>query len=82
MSHFAPDVDIAWVQIAEHGDAETFAEDHSWGLIVRDRGTETVVGFELWKASERLPAELLAALPSLEAVAADERLDAPSQQPA
>lgn len=31
--------------------------DHEWGLILRDRAIDRVVGLELWRASERLPTE-------------------------
>ncbi len=39
-------------------------EERPWGLIERNAATNRVVGLEYWKASERLPAELLDALPS------------------
>ncbi len=39
-------------------------ERTSSGLIERDRTTGRILGLEYWQASERLPVELLDALPA------------------
>lgn len=63
MSHYDRDVDIASLDLAGFDGRRAYGEDHEWGLILRDRETDRVVGLELWRASERLPGELLDALP-------------------
>lgn len=40
------------------------SEEIGWGLLDHDPLTDDVVGIEIWAASSRLPAELLARLPS------------------
>ncbi len=60
-AHYDPEVDIALIVI-ESGSAHS--EEHPWGLIDRDPDDNHLMGFEIWEASERLPAELIAALPS------------------
>lgn len=40
------------------------SEEVEWGLIDHDSGTDAVVAVEVWSASKRLPAELLATLPA------------------
>ena len=56
---YDPEVDIAMVCL-ESGVA--ISEEHSWGLIDRDRDTGRLMGFEIWGASKTLPAELIEAL--------------------
>lgn len=63
MSHYAREDDIAFLELAEFDGARAYGEDYDWGLIVRERETDQVIGLEIWRASERLPGELLAALP-------------------
>jgi uncharacterized protein YuzE len=58
---YDPEVDIAMVCL-EPGRATS--EEHSWGLIDRDRDTGRLMGFEIWNASKVLPAELVEALRS------------------
>jgi uncharacterized protein YuzE len=41
------------------------SEEHSWGLIDRHPDDGHLMGFEIWKASTVLPAELIAALSAL-----------------
>jgi uncharacterized protein YuzE len=64
MSRFAyydRDADIAWMPT---GDAErVVSEELDWGLVDHDQETDAVVGIEIWAASSRLPAEVLAKLP-------------------
>jgi uncharacterized protein YuzE len=58
--HYDPEVDIALISL-EKGRAAT--EEYPWGLIDRDPDTGRLLGFELWKASTVLPAEVIDALP-------------------
>lgn len=58
--HYDPEVDIALISL-EKGQAAT--EKYPWGLIDRDPDTGRLMGFELWKASTVLPAEVIDALP-------------------
>jgi len=66
MSHYARADDIASLDLRGFEGPRAYGEDHEWGLILRDRETGAVVGLELWQASERLPADLLEALPEPE----------------
>ncbi|MGH2987596.1 MAG: DUF2283 domain-containing protein [Solirubrobacterales bacterium] len=63
MSHYDRDADVAALNLEGFDGARAVGEDHEWGLVLRDRESNRVVGFELWRASERLPADFLAALP-------------------
>jgi uncharacterized protein YuzE len=40
------------------------SEEVEWGLIDHDSATDEVVAVEVWSASKRLPAEVLAMLPA------------------
>ncbi|HEY1238439.1 MAG TPA: DUF2283 domain-containing protein [Solirubrobacterales bacterium] len=62
-AHYDREVDIAWFRFGVPGDGSVDrSEETDWGLI--DRTNEgQVVGLEFWRASERLPRELLDALP-------------------
>ena len=70
MSHYDRGADIAALNLKGFDGSQVFGEDHDWGLLLRDRKTQEVVGIELWRASDRLPAQLLDALP--EPVARDQ----------
>lgn len=59
--HYDAEVDIADLSF-ESGRA--VSEEHDWGLIDRDPDDGHLMGFVIWDASERLPAEMVAALPS------------------
>ena len=59
--HYDPDVDIALLSF-ERGRA--VSEEHDWGLIDRHPEDGRLMGFEIWDARQRLPAELVDALPS------------------
>jgi uncharacterized protein YuzE len=59
--HYDPEVDIALI-VLEPGAAAS--EEHPWGLIDRDPEDGHLMGFEIWEASNHLPPELIAALPS------------------
>ena len=60
-AHYDPEVDIALI-VLESGSA--VSEEHDWGLIDRNPDDDHLMGFEIWEASNRLPPELIAALPS------------------
>lgn len=66
MSHYARADDIASLELEGFDGRRVYGEDHEWGLILRDRTTDRVVGLEVWRASQRLPAEFLEALPEPE----------------
>lgn len=60
-AHYDPEVDIALISF-ERGSA--VSEEHEWGLIDRDPDDGHLMGFEIWNARTRLPAELVEALPA------------------
>jgi uncharacterized protein YuzE len=61
-AYYDREADIAWLRI---GVADTVvSEEVEWGLLDHDRVTNEVVGIEIWKASSRLPAEVLDQLPA------------------
>jgi len=64
MSHYDADIGIASLDLDGCGATQVFAEEHEWGLLLRARTDDRVVGVEIWRASERLPGELLVALPA------------------
>jgi uncharacterized protein YuzE len=61
--HYDRGADIVWLTLEGFDGKQAYGEDHPWGVIERDRQTEQVVAVEFWRASERLPRELLDALP-------------------
>lgn len=66
MSYYVPEEDIVMLDLEHAGDRGVYGEDHDWGLVLRDRETDRVVGFEVWEATTRLPAEMISVLPELE----------------
>jgi uncharacterized protein YuzE len=56
---YDPEVDIAMICIEE---GHAISEEHPWGLIDRDPDTGRLMGFEIWKASTVLPAEMIEAM--------------------
>lgn len=56
------DADIAWLPTGDSTDV--VSEEVEWGLIDHDSATDEVVAVEVWSASKRLPAEVLATLPA------------------
>jgi uncharacterized protein YuzE len=65
-SYYTPDGDIAYIRVRPtHGCVRS--EEHAWGLRDYDEQTAELVGLEVWSASKVLPAELIDALPRLEA---------------
>ncbi|MBA3422319.1 MAG: DUF2283 domain-containing protein [Thermoleophilaceae bacterium] len=67
MSHYDRDADIAWLVLQGFDGQRAYSEPQEWGLLDRDRETGSLVAVEFWRASERLPKELLEALPEPEA---------------
>jgi uncharacterized protein YuzE len=61
-AYYDRDADIAWLPTGDS--ADVVSEEVEWGLIDHDSGTDEVVAVEVWSASKRLPAELLAMLPA------------------
>jgi uncharacterized protein YuzE len=61
-AYYDRDADIAWLPTGDSEDV--VSEEVEWGLIDHDSGTDEVVAIEVWSASQRLPAELLATLPA------------------
>jgi uncharacterized protein YuzE len=61
-AYYDREADIAWLPTGDSDDV--VSEEVQWGLIDHDASTDAVVGIEVWSASERLPAELLATLPA------------------
>lgn len=62
--HYDREADIAWIRLDGWDPEAIKVERTETGLIERDQSSGRVLGLEFWTASERLPAELLAALPS------------------
>ncbi|MDX6698742.1 MAG: hypothetical protein QOE65_2139 [Solirubrobacteraceae bacterium] len=60
--HYDEAADIAWLRFAGFDPGAVVSEETDFGL--RDLVAGRVVGLEFWRASERLPAALLAELPS------------------
>lgn len=63
MSHYDRDVDIAALNLEGFDGGHAYGEQHEWGVLLRERETDQVIGIELWKASGRLPSEVLEGLP-------------------
>jgi uncharacterized protein YuzE len=62
--HYDPEVDIAWIRFEGYDGRTAVSTQEEWGLEERDRTSGDVVALELWRASTRLPSELLALLPA------------------
>jgi uncharacterized protein YuzE len=61
--HYDAEADIAWVRFEGHDPNTAVGEQIESGLREVDPATGEVVGLEFWRASSRLPAELLRMLP-------------------
>jgi uncharacterized protein YuzE len=61
-AYYDRDADIAWLPTGDSDDV--VSEEVEWGLLDHDAGSDEIVGIEVWGASKRLPAELLATLPA------------------
>jgi uncharacterized protein YuzE len=62
--HYDEQADIAWLRFEEYDPTTVVSEEVDFGLRELDPSSQQVVGLEYWRASERLPAELLRMLPS------------------
>jgi len=62
-AHYDREVDIAWFLFETVVSGTVFSEQTEWGLRDFDRESGKLVGLEFWRASDRLPQELLDALP-------------------
>ncbi len=58
--YYDREADIVYIELTDGEVARTI--EYEWGLIDVDANA-TPIGAEYWSASQRLPAELLAALP-------------------
>jgi len=63
VSHYDREADIAALDLEGFDGRDLYGEDHDWGLIIRDRKSDEVIGLEFWRASARLPVAVLDALP-------------------
>lgn len=61
--HYDETSDIAWLRFADYHPATVVSEETEFGLRELDPSDERIVGLEYWRASERLPADLLRMLP-------------------
>lgn len=61
-AYYDREADIAWIPTGESVDV--VSEEVEWGLIDHDAAGDEVVAVEIWSASKRLPASLLATLPA------------------
>ena len=62
--HYDRAADIAWLRLDGWEKDRVRVERTPIGLIERDGSTGRVVGLEFWEASQKLPSELLEALPA------------------
>lgn len=62
--HYDEQADIAWLRFEGYDPSTVVAEEVSFGLRELDPSDGQVVALEYWRASERLPAELLRMLPA------------------
>jgi uncharacterized protein YuzE len=62
--HYDPRADIAWLRFDGYDPATVIAEETDFGLRELSIADRQLVGLEYWRASERLPADLLAMLPA------------------
>lgn len=58
------EADIAWFRLPGFDAGSARTEQAEWGLHDVDQATGATVALEFWRASTRLPAELLATLPA------------------
>ncbi len=60
-AYYDREADIAWLPTGSSNDV--VSEEVEWGLVDHDASSDEVVAIEIWSASKRLPAEVLASLP-------------------
>jgi uncharacterized protein YuzE len=62
--HYDEQADIAWLRFEDYDPSTVVSEEADFGLREHDPTDRHVIGLEYWRASERLPEELLRMLPS------------------
>jgi uncharacterized protein YuzE len=62
--HYDENADIAWLRFEGYDPATVVSEETPFGLCELDPSDRRIVGLEYWRASQTLPRELLAMLPS------------------
>ena len=62
--HYDANADIAWLRFEDYNPATVVAEETEFGLRELDPADKRIIGLEYWRASERLPQDLLRMLPS------------------
>lgn len=62
--HYDEQADVAWLRFEGYDSSTVVAEEVEFGLRELDPNDGHVVALEYWRASERLPAELLRMLPA------------------
>jgi uncharacterized protein YuzE len=62
--HYDEQADIAWLRFEGYDPSAVVAEEADFGLRELAAKDQHLVGLEYWRASERLPAELLSMLPA------------------
>jgi uncharacterized protein YuzE len=61
--HYDEQANVAWLRFEGYNPSTVVAEEVEFGLREVDPSDRHVVGLEYWRASERLPSELLRMLP-------------------
>lgn len=62
--HYDPGADIAWLRFEGFDPSTVVSEETPFELREVDARTGALVGLEYWRASERLPDDLLRMLPA------------------
>lgn len=62
--HYDEKADIAWLRFEHYNPATVVAQETEFGLRELDPADKHIIGLEYWRASERLPADLLRMLPA------------------
>jgi uncharacterized protein YuzE len=62
--HYDSGADIAWLRFDDYDPTTVIAEETDFGLRELSMTDRQLIGLEYWRASERLPADLLAMLPA------------------
>jgi uncharacterized protein YuzE len=64
VGHYDAQADIAWLRFDAWDPDRVRVEETSFGLRERDAESGRVLGLKFWEASQRLPQDLLDALPA------------------
>lgn len=62
--HYDPHADIAWLRFEGYDPSTVVAEETDFGLRELSGSDRQLVGLEYWRASDRLPRDLLEMLPA------------------